>query len=716
MYKTVSSTLANQAMLNQSDLDLPLELVLSVNKSIKEDDFITKNIINFYNLSLNEHHTTQPSHLDLFKTKKIIDYLNFIRFNNLIQNENPSDMSPKSKITVPSYSIILLTNSQNQKLFANQNELKEDKLCNPWAYHHKIELNDENGHTIARQVFFKLNHKCSIKVPLCCRSNWIAPISPLNNQLPKKYITRLNINCKNYDLMLFFYRLLFDKFPNFSKKDFSLFILIQNNHKLNNPETNLHEQISVEFQLSLKYDPSVSVNKIPNSFLIYKISDRSTFENVVRLLEGFVEEIEKNKCYSVLDPDHNRIYLVDTSPSKSSSCFSRLFSTTSLSQNYYKQLNSVVKLSKNLSNFSPNSNTSSCSETSSFDSGKDSGNWSCSPLSVSNNRPSLSSNSIANKSQNNQNNSQNLARKYGNFNNRTVSAMSNRTSNHTQRKTRKKYQQNGYSDEESEDYDEDSDYEDGDWELRNLLKKATNSSMYALNALAYKNKSFKNRPNQRSSMVEVNTTRSRQRSLSALNEPYVCEEMNKSKIKGVLTNRNNSSLSRKKSKSVTFMDSIGAGYANASMNRNFDENQDHHGQRSKSTTPFNSNRDDQFYTDDIDNYFIVADADEACYNPIDQTRLNNDGFYKNSLIDQRNGSFGGIRNQEFLSRLNINNNNVNKPSVGITAENRFRRAHTLDMIRSTKMPLRNTQQYLEQQQQGPYFNCSNRFNLHVAQF
>lgn len=205
---------------NKSDtIDLPVELILPINKSIKEDEFISKSIVNFFDLGL-----TNPK-ADLAKTKKLIDYLNFIRFAPRASTQNEPQAKSTSRINVPTYSIILLTNSPNQKILLNQNEPNPET---PWSYHHKIELNDENGQTIARQIFFKLNlftkPNSSIRyVPLCCRSNWLPPVASTQNQhssssFHKKYITRLNINCKNYDLMLFFYRLLFDKYPNFSKK------------------------------------------------------------------------------------------------------------------------------------------------------------------------------------------------------------------------------------------------------------------------------------------------------------------------------------------------------------------------------------------------------------------------------------------------------------------------------------------------------------------
>ena len=104
--------------------------------------------------------------------------------------------------------------------------------------------------------------------------------------------------------MIFFYRLLFDKCKNFSKKDFSVFILNQDEN--------------VEMQLSLKQHnlSRVNVENFKNTKLVYNVMSREVFENILRLLDGFVEEIVKNKVYTVLDPDRNRVILIDCSTRK----------------------------------------------------------------------------------------------------------------------------------------------------------------------------------------------------------------------------------------------------------------------------------------------------------------------------------------------------------------------------------------------------------------
>lgn len=301
-------------------------------------------------------------------------------------------------------------------------------------------------------------------MPLCCRSNWVAPIQrptmtltapsppqqiPKIPSSPSKYIVRLNINCQNYDLMLFFYRLLFEKCPNYSKKDFSLFVLSQHRYQLDqasrvgqsagaaaaavtSPGSPSHsaDEVTVEFQISLKNDDTNArvVERLANSYLVYNVDDRHTFENIIQLLDGFVEPIVPGKFYSVLDPDHNRVYIIDRSSPFDGfthtlfhSCMSSLATSVGLGSKYFAMLSPSNHLSLSASsslsskfnsqcflapptasssnskvansasgtqpttgattianNYSPNSNCSSCSssETSSFDSGKDSGNWS----------------------------------------------------------------------------------------------------------------------------------------------------------------------------------------------------------------------------------------------------------------------------------------------------------------------------------------------------
>lgn len=586
-----------------SALDLPIELVLSVNRLEREDIYITKNVIKFFNLTINEQKLNKN---ELSKTKKLIEYLDFIRFNHFPVNQAEIKHTNYNKPTVTNFSLILLTNIPNHKIIVNQCEVSEGN----WSYHHKIELNDENGQTLARQVFFKLNHarKTNFQAPLCCRSNWISPKSDIAStiNIKKKFIIRLNINCKNYDLMLFFYRLLFDKYPNFSKKNFSLFILNQQNNS---------DQIEV--QLSLKSDPSVSVKKIPNSNLIYKINDRAIFINVVRLLDGFLEEIEKNKIYSVFDPDQNKVYLIDTSKEST-----ELFKTTGLAQCYTNMINLSQKINY-MNNFSPSSNASSSSEANSLDSG----NWSCSTGSGNHLR--------------------------ANFRKELFYPNSVKNLIYQQPRKYKKKNSSLRNKHCDDDYDENTDNENDERELKNLLRKASSSSMYAL--LAFRNKNLKSNSNSRSGLGE--STRHLTNSSANL------------RLKSVLSN-NETNLSRKKSKSVTFMDNLFT---------DFNQND----QRPKSTTPFTKKKE---------NIFCSAGS-KSCL------MRNEDFYFKNSLIDRLN------KNQDFMDH---------KPYVGITPESRFRRSHTLDLIRNSKMPINEYQKMVDPMvRQNHYFN---KYNVPIAKF
>ena len=278
----------------------------------------SRHVIEFFDLDMSphlspqNHHSNQPSEHQS-QRNKLIKCLDFIRFSNNSQTppthssredgEDECFAENSPKIRVPSLSFILLANTNRQ------NVLNDAKLSkNTWSYHHQVELNDERGATIAKQIFFQLNSSNSPQFPLCCRSNWVSPlnstVTTINTQQTgnaQKYIVRLNVNCKNYELMIFFYRLLFDKCKNYSKKDFSVFVLSQTDN--------------IEMQLSLKQHnlTRVHVEHMKCAKLVYNIVARESFENILRLLDGFVEEIVKNRVYTVLDPDRNRIFLVDCS-------------------------------------------------------------------------------------------------------------------------------------------------------------------------------------------------------------------------------------------------------------------------------------------------------------------------------------------------------------------------------------------------------------------
>jgi hypothetical protein len=136
-------------------------------------------------------------------------------------------------------------------------------------------------------------------------------------------------------------------------------------------------------------------------------------------------------------------------------------------------------------------------------------------------------------------------------------------------------------------------------------------------------------------------------------------------------------INRKKSKSVTFMDSIGGNCSSKTMNRNIKSekfNIKTCGRllppRSKSTTPCSSSYNQYSYISphfDSDD-FVIADVD-------DPDDFDVPDKFRNCLIEPIN------KESHMLT--------LKKPNVGITPQTRFRRAHTLDLIRSTQMPLEN---------------------------
>lgn len=267
--------------------------------------------------------------------------------------------------------------------------------------------------------------------------------------------------------------------------------------------------------------------------------------------------------------------------------------------------------------------------------------------------------------------------------------------------------------------------------------------------------------NAKQSLIDLTYERN-PRSLSALNEPYfdslqsIGRQFNplnsincSNKLKSVLLN-NNSALNRKKSKSVTFMDAMNP---NATTNFNFNRNSYNSNSndynvisRSKSTVPFSYSpyrRDsNQYYNDDEeeddlddDENYTSVDVDNSSTdfrsnsrpnlytryyenNFVQRTedpmsdKIGNGKAYKTSLIDSRRDrdnlrGFDVIRNRGENSGCRVSVGQ--KPYVGITAETRFRRSHTLDMIRSTKMPLVKDQ-VTKQPDAKESINCKNNTN------
>jgi len=523
----------------------PLELVLNVAKPNTEEKFITDNLINFFNLKLNNELMSQNASV-FAKTKKIIEYLNFIRFeyslNGLQSTSSGKSIKNKYQLLthdrISNFSIILQTsNTLNRIDKTEQNNPHNNLNSTNWSYHYKVEMNDEYGRAIARQLFFKLINvqNRTVQFPLCCRSNWQTPSQLLLNssQLSasnttqstsllsaqtatcnNKYIIRLNINCKNYDLMLFFYRLLFDKCPNFSKKDFSLFVLVQ-----------ATRESQIEFQLSLKHDSNVQIAKLANYYLVYNIADRATFENVVRLLDEFVEEVVKDRVYSVLDPDQNRIYLIDSSNKSpmyslgnsfshmktiglADKYFSNLLSGESTKMNDFKSESIFQQQQQQMPHqpltYSPNSNASSSgsgSETNSFDSGR----WSCSSSngSTSTNMNNLIRSSLNRKLTEFSKPARRQQESSENFKSSGAKKLLNRVNNRANKSTSSQnqsslllkasdlngdqtiYNQNRLNLNRNEFLRVNEKL--ADLELNELMRKANGNSMCALNALKYNN-------------------------------------------------------------------------------------------------------------------------------------------------------------------------------------------------------------------------------------
>ena len=250
-------------------------------------------------------------------------------------------------------------------------------------------------------------------------------------------------------------------------------------------------------------------------------------------------------------------------------------------------------------------------------------------------------------------------------------------------------------DDECEDNDEELDYEEK--KLNSLLKKSSNFSMNAISAIAYKYR-LGQRP---SSNPKSNPPKFR--SHSVLNEPYNYPTKKSNLTKSTFNNNNNSSrhqtneqelphnnkmptskgleINRKKSKSVTFMDSIGGlcssrSQQNSTSDHMSSRNYYNHQKRplmpprSKSTTPFSSSHNQCNYVSPFaeSDDFVSADVDDPCV-------FNADNKFRNCLIEP----ISKEASPHFL--------NLKKPNVGITAQTRRRRPHTLDLIRSSRMPL-----------------------------
>lgn len=611
-YKQYETSTASSNSQSRSFIKFPIELML--NTAHEDEILLSKNVIQFYNLdSQSSGKRGKKSHQinSMFKCNKIIEYLNFVRLNkNMTEEGSSNDQSSPlgfNKIPVSTFSLILLANNKN-----NITETVNDSYENydAWSYHYKVELNDELGRILARQLFYSMN---ASRFPLCCNSNWTTPTSSNKSTSPTKYIIRLNINCQNFDLMLFFYRLLLVKYPNYSKKNFTMFVLLQDEYTTSQGETML-----VEFQLSLKYDPDVRVDKqSASSSLVYNMYDQTAFSNLLGLLDGFLEEIVYNKVYSVTDPDSNRIYLVN----RSSPVMPKFMQTVGLGERYMTSIYTSLDHQLN-------------SPTVSNDSSKDSGQWSY----MSN----LKSNG-----------------------NCTSSGDDSETFNYKNMHI-------------IENYDDQSSTSSPKFSgVKDLIKKFDSNVKLNINS------DDDDQTTTEAGSILVLDDRSRMRSTS---------------MRASLANkfRPPKPNSLKKSKSVTFLDSIDQieeperVMTKRASNPNIcrinitssagksDYSSKYPPPRPRSTVPqcFVASESD----DDDDSSILIAHVD-------DSSSLSSDIDVRTS----RHQRVHQFRPSCLIDDKKLSNkrrtNQSNKPSVGITPQTRFRRSHTLNMIRNSRMPL-----------------------------
>jgi hypothetical protein len=791
--------------LETAAINSPIELILQLRDvSSREDLLISKSVISFYNLANDPQQkqsqkatnridpiTETLSHL---KARQLISYLNFIRFNYdqspvksyaaATTTKRPAEVNCEIHL-VPSYSLILLTNNPLNNVASNCSNPSSVNL-NSWSYQYKVELNDDQGRTLARQLFFKLRNYPS-RIPLCCNSNWLSPLNTQSQQraapqqqyaaTPQKYIIRLNMNCKNYDLMLFFYRLLFAKYPNYSKPNFTLFVLQQNDHKFkilneinsSREDPDIEEEtMLVEFQLSLKHDPNVSVEPSSSAMtLVHNVYDPAIFLNLVGLFDGFIEEVVKNRVYSIFDPDQNRIFLVnksvgDDDSSRTSSSSSiitddlHFLNTVGLGDKYNSSTRKQASASQTHAAGMNYSNLNSPSETASYDSSKDSANWSFSSSSnrdsdgfnykelhlLKNNQRSTGPVHVGSLSANEHSGSvRNLIKKF-NTQNTPLAGVTYPTSNKNYMSCNnlkkmlllKKKKQHSEEDDEYEEEDEsvDQEYSDDSNESNSRNSNSFlnfNKNERELRTL-FSSNNHRNKPPLNSSMSDLTSIRGkssgRNRCMSAVNEPYqpcpvAANSGNYANGRRVRRASNSNDSLLKKSKSVTFLDSIDQidrvnSVINQRietcdlMNRNLIQRE-----RSKSTLPFMYSNVRYTYVDDDDDsssiqtgYDVdVNNSNEGNHHNHNQRRNSGNVYstgrnvvlsdhhhhranYSNCLIDPKMSADYVLSPRRLIVRQQQPvppQPSKPKPYVGVTPETRFRCAPTLNMIRNSRMPV-----------------------------
>ena len=150
----------------------------------------------------------------------------------------------------------------------------------------------------------------------------------------------------------------------------------------------------------------------------------------------------------------------------------------------------------------------------------------------------------------------------------------------------------------------------------------------------------------------INLSSSSQSSINSLSTSS--PDLNASLPKSSLTS--SSRLSRKKSKSVTFIDSLPKQNPKQQLSelKAISNQKMRETQRPKSTLPYRHDRSS-----------LIDDDSDECFD-----------LFRRSF--------------NYLDKLSKENFN-SKPQVGITPETRHRKTHTLDLIRSTKMPLKQNQ-------------------------
>ncbi|CAF3408777.1 unnamed protein product [Rotaria sp. Silwood1] len=161
------------------------------------------------------------------------------------------------------------------------------KSIHIWNFHHKIELLDEYKQIIARQDYYELSHL----LPL-----WSISHIPYNRHI----IIRFNIFTKNFDLMLKFYKHLFQRKPDSSKTGFVLFNLSSSSSSSSSINNKLL------YQFSIKYSPSIQSYTISQgAYLKFRLNNLNYF---IHEYTSKLFTINKYEYY-IYDPDGNLLHL-----------------------------------------------------------------------------------------------------------------------------------------------------------------------------------------------------------------------------------------------------------------------------------------------------------------------------------------------------------------------------------------------------------------------